>query len=105
MAQAGVWSADKRLKNPDFSGCGAPWRESRRFQVPFLAPKNPLGSGLNAHFSGGSFFLFRPFGVYLVLIDVKKGPPANNRQAPLYLPRVRGYLIPYVSALPGYWEV
>lgn len=38
MAQAGVWSADKRLKNPDFSGCGAPWRESRRFQVPFLAP-------------------------------------------------------------------
>jgi len=58
MAQAGVWSADKRLKNPDFSGCGAPWRESRRFQVPFLAPKKSPGSGLNAHFRGVRFFFF-----------------------------------------------
>ena len=69
MAQAGVWSADKRLKNPDFSGCGAPWRESRRFQVPFLAPKKTPWEWLKCSLPGGSFFLFLPFGVYLVFIQ------------------------------------
>ena len=69
MAQAGVWSADKRLKNPDFSGCGAPWRESRRFRILSLGPSKIPWEWLKCSLPGDSFFLFRLFGVYLVFIQ------------------------------------
>lgn len=61
------------------------WRIKCRFDSCHSDHRNSLRSGLNAHFYGNFFLPFRPFGVYLVLIDVKKGPADKQPAGPLFL--------------------